>query len=286
MTYEGEDPRLESLRQQFKQALDDCNWDEAIRLSHAITDIESGKSVEADCGVLIVTEHDVQPIEERKFLGMFGGSPGLGQRREFDRPSEQRSWLCESEEKIEIPFNAAPEWIRRTWRGLWPGTRPTVLVTRTEVASISFPYSDSVVRNICAYDASTREVMANYVPGYESLVSAPAEEKALYFGGQVKLSPGRQIAVMDYEQNHNKIRLYVHPSDYTPPETLSPVLTERQQNILATTRAYVSGFRRNVFEDHGVTQNEIEELRVFGLVDRRGALTILGRNVARDYIAW
>jgi len=49
--------------------------------------------------------------------------------------------------------------------------------------------------------------------------------------------------------------------------------------ILATIRAYTSKYRKEVFETHGVTQAELDELQKLGLIDRRGAITVIGRNV-------
>jgi hypothetical protein len=185
---------------------------------------------------------------------------------------------------IEIPFKDAPQWVQQAWKTGSYGFRtgvPRVYIHSTEEAKIDTPYSDYVVRDIYAKNKAG-QVMEKYVPPYDSLISSTLEEQRLYFGGGVHLNQGDAIAVMDTGGGIKTIDLYVHPLDYQPPELLVPKLTERQMKILASVRSFISLYRREVFEANNVTQRELDELRAMGLIDKRGAITLMGRNVVGD----
>ncbi|MEK7848452.1 MAG: hypothetical protein AAB270_05970 [Chloroflexota bacterium] len=185
----------------------------------------------------------------------------------------------ERDEVIEVPFKESPAWVREEWQRLHPGSIPRVRVYRTTVARIHSPVFEYAVRDIVAHKAG--KTMARYVPPYESLLAATPEERALYFGGAVKLGPDEAIAVMDFWGDRFKsIDLYVHPVAYEPPRLLAPSLTERQMRLLATIRSYIPSYRREVFQAHRVSQAELDELQRMGLIDRRGAITVMGRNAA------
>jgi uncharacterized membrane protein (UPF0127 family) len=179
---------------------------------------------------------------------------------------------------VEVPFKGAPAWVQQEWKRLHPGSVPRVRVYRTIVARIGAPVFEYAVRDIVAHKAG--RTMSRYVPSYESLLAATPEEKALYFGGAVKLGPDEAVAVMNYWGDRFKsIDLYVHPAAYEPPQLVAPTLTDRQMRILATIRAYTSKYRKGVFQANRVTQAELDELQRMGLIDRRGAITVMGRNV-------
>ncbi|MDP2665159.1 MAG: hypothetical protein Q8P23_00725 [bacterium] len=185
------------------------------------------------------------------------------------------------EATIEIPWNDAPEWLRTAWEQEKVQTtkRPKLIVKTTQVVDIGPPYSDYCVRNIVAHDANRNETQANYVPSYDSILGSSPKEQALYLGGRAKLNPGNAIAVMDQCGNETpRVNLYMHPADFQPPKTLSSPLTDRQKNILNTIRSYIPAYRKGVFAGHGVTDNEFSELQKLGMVDKRRALTLLGRN--------
>ncbi len=231
-------------------------------------------------------------LEVARSAGDWDLSAGLSQQiidaeLQQQLPPAPTSWTGQQETReIEIPFSSAPSWLQQAWNDRWPGTRPSVFVVTTEIARIGPPYSDYVVRDIVAYNASTGEIMTAYVPSYDTLISSVPEDQSLYFGGAVGLSQGRSIAVMDQEDRYRRIHLYVHPSDYESPMMLAPTLTERQQNILATARAYTPKYMREVLGKHDVTEAELNELRSMGLLKNVGGLTLAGRNVARDFIQW
>ncbi len=179
---------------------------------------------------------------------------------------------------IEMPFKDAPEWVQDAWKRLHPGSIPRVHVYRTNTARIDSPVFEYAVRDIVASKAG--KTMTRYVPAYESLISASPEEKTLYFGGAVKLQPDEAVAVMDFWGGRFKsIDLYVHPAAYEPPKLIAPHLSSRQMKVLATIRAYTPRYRKEVFDTNSVTQGELDELQRLGLIDRRGALTVMGRNV-------
>ena len=184
----------------------------------------------------------------------------------------------ETGDVIEIPLKDAPVWVQDAWKRLHQGSVPRVHIYRTNTARIDSPVFEYAVRDIVASKAG--KTLSMYVPAYESLLASSPEEKALYFGGAVKLMPDEAIAVMDFWGDRFKsIDLYVHPAAYEPPKLVAPSLTSRQMKILATIRAYTSNYRREVFDTNVVTQSELDELQRLGLVDRRGALTVMGRNV-------
>ena len=181
-------------------------------------------------------------------------------------------------EVIEIPFRDAPQWVQDEWRALHGKSIPRVRVYRTTVARIAPPVFEYASRDIVAH--SKGRTMRRYVPSYESLLASTPEEKSLYFGGAVPLGPDDAIAVMDYWGDRFKmIDLYVHPAAFEPPHLVAPKLTDQQLRILATIRAYTPRYRKEVFERQGVTDQELEELRAMGLLDRRNAITVMGRNV-------
>lgn len=157
---------------------------------------------------------------------------------------------------------------------------PQVRVITGTTATIGRSYDDRLVRRILAYNARTNKVMSEYVPGYESLLGSTKREQQLYGGGNVQLTPGNAMAVFDLMGNYAHIDLYVHPSDFQPSKAVAPVLTERQKKILATVRAYTSTYRRETFARNRVVQRELDELQQMGLLDKRGAITIMGRNIS------
>lgn len=188
-------------------------------------------------------------------------------------------------ETIIIPFRDAPSWVKTEWERLHGATKPEVTVHRTEVAEIYTQTFEYAVRDIVAYKAG--HVMSEYVPAYESLLAVTARERSLYFGGAVKLKPDEAIAVMDYwGPRYQHIDLYIHPEAYELPRVLAPVLTDRQRKILASIRGYTSAYRREIFQRHEVTQVELDELQRMGLIDRRAAITTMGRNVIGDEQPW
>lgn len=180
----------------------------------------------------------------------------------------------------EVPFKETPAWVQEAWNHFEPGKRPRVHVRIGESANIGAPYSDAIVRRIVAYNSRRNLAEMRYVPGYESLMGSSREEQRLYVGGTVKLTPGNSIAVMDSMPGLSSITLYMHQDDFQRSQALGPVLTERQRKILATVRSFTSTYRRELFARFRVRQADLDELREMGLLDRRGAMTIMGRNIS------
>jgi hypothetical protein len=170
--------------------------------------------------------------------------------------------------------------VQEAWNAFEPGKRPKVHVRVGESANIGPPFSDAIVRRIVAYSSRRNVAEMRYVPGYESLLGSSPVEQRLYLGGTVALTPGNSIAVMDSMPGLSSITVYMHPADFTPSQALGPVLTERQRKILATVRSFTSTYRRELFARFRVRQADLDELREMGLLDRRGAITIMGRNVS------
>ncbi len=194
-----------------------------------------------------------------------------------DKPCYLPQTVRESE-SIEVPFKDAPSWVQEEWKKLHSGSIPRVHVHRVTVARIDVPVFEYAVRDIAANKAG--RTVSRYVPAYDALLTSSSEEKALYFGGAIRLGPDEAIAVMDFWGDRFKsIDLYVNPAAYEPPKLVAPSLTSRQMKILATIRSYTSAYRREVFELNKVNQAELDELQRLGLIDRRGALTVTGRNV-------
>jgi len=188
-------------------------------------------------------------------------------------------------EPIIIPLRDAPEWVRSEWGRLHGRTKPEVRVHRTEVAEIHPPVFEYAVRDIVAHKGG--ETMRRYVPSYDTLLAVTPAQRALHFGGAARLGPDEAIAVMDYwGPRYQKIDLYIHPLAFEPPRLIAPELTERQMKILATTRAYIGSYRKEVFRVHRVTPTELDELRRYGLIDKRGAITTMGRNIVGREEPW
>lgn len=188
-------------------------------------------------------------------------------------------------EPILIPLRDAPEWVRTEWGRLHGRTRPEVQVHRTEVATIHPPTFEYAVRDIVAHKGG--RTMRRYVPSYDTLLAVTPEQRALYFGGAVKLGPDDAIAVMDFwGPRYQMIDLYIHPLAYEPPRLIAPELTERQMKILATIRGYIGPYRKEVLRVHKVTTKELDELRRYGLIDARGAITTMGRNIVSKEDPW
>jgi len=265
------------------------SWVERDRIGIWVTDNHTGKSViewwDEDAAQMfedgffkpgIIKD---QEITGRKFeQSVLDYAEYIGALEKAAFPVTYLPQTIERGDVIEIPFKDAPAWVQEAWKQLHPGSIPRVKVYRTTVARIDPPFFEYAVRDIIAHKAG--RTMSKYVPSYESLLAATPEEKALYFGGAVKLGPDEMIAVMDYWGDRFKsIDLYVHPAAYEPPKLIAPSLTDRQMKILGTIRAYTSAYRKEVFEANRVTQMELDELQRLGLIDRRGAITVLGRNV-------
>lgn len=278
----------------------DCKidtWQERDRLSVVVTDKRNDKTIAE------WWDDDVrQMFEDGFFKGSMGGERQLGMEKpssvfvnsvydyleSIGKLQKGQKFLPSVESppdtvpEIKIPFREAPDWVRDEWNRLHPGSRPQVSVYRTEVAKISEPVFDYAVRDIVAHKGN--QTLSKYVPSYESLLSSTPEQKALYFGGAVRLAPDEAIAVMDFWGDRFKnIELYVHPSAYEPAKMVAPQLTERQLEILAAFRAYTSSYRGEKFEENKVTPTEIAELQNMGLVTRGNAITTLGRNVVGSH---
>jgi hypothetical protein len=188
-------------------------------------------------------------------------------------------------ETFNVPFRETPDWLQEAWKNLHPRTVPNVEVYRTTVARIDPPGNDFYVRDIVAHKGG--RVMSRYVPSYDSLMSSTPQDRSLYFGGAVNLAPDEGIAVMDFWGDRYKhIDLYVHPHAYEPPKLLGPDLTTRQKAILASIRSYTSAYRKELFREHDVVPGELEALQALGLIDRRNAITVMGRNVIGNEQAW
>jgi hypothetical protein len=188
-------------------------------------------------------------------------------------------------ESFNVPFKETPHWLQEAWNLIHPRTVPMVEVYRTTVARIDPPGNDYYVRDIVAHKDG--RVIAHYVPSYDSLTASTPQDRSLYFGGAVRLGPGDAIATMDFwGDRYKKIDLYVHPEAYEPPKLLGPELTERQKKILASIRSYTSAYRKQLFGEHNVRPEEIGALQVLGLIDRRNAITVMGRNVIGNEQAW
>lgn len=188
-------------------------------------------------------------------------------------------------EYFNVPFRETPDWLQQAWNNLHPRTVPLVEVYRTPVARIDPPGNDFYVRDIVAHKGG--RVMSRYVPSYDSLSASTPQDQSLYFGGAVNLAPDEGIAVMDFWGDRYKhIDLYVHPQAYEPPQLLGPDLTDRQKKILAAIRSYTSAYRKELFRQHNVIPEELEALQSLGLIDRRNAITVMGRNVIGNEQAW
>ena len=183
-------------------------------------------------------------------------------------------------QNIEVPFNETPSWVQQAWNDFEPRHRPRVHVKVGTSADIGPPFHDGIVRRIVAHSSRRGASMVKSVPGYESLISSPEGEQRLYMGGKVEVTPGNSIAVMDFMPGVASITLYVHPDDFQPSRAIGPTLTERQRKILATVRSFTSTYRRELFDRFRVRQDELEELQKMRLLDRRSAVTIMGRNVS------
>jgi|SRR5215475_11359476 len=80
------------------------------------------------------------------------------------------------------------------------------------------------------------------------------------------------------------ICLYVRPENLAPLlPAQSPALSERQGQILASIRSYISSYRRLVWSQHGIKPAELADLRTLGYLDHRGALTLAGKNASQPY---
>ena len=183
---------------------------------------------------------------------------------------------------VEVPFKETPNWLQQAWNEFEPGKRPRVHVNTGEVAKIGTPFHEGIVRRIVAHSSARGESRVKSVPGYESLMGSPKGEQRLYFGGEVELTPGNSIAVMDSMPGLSSISLYMHPDDFQPSAAIDPTLTTRQRKILATVRSFTSTYRRELFDRFRVLPSELDSLREMGFLDRRGAITIMGRNVSSD----
>ena len=82
------------------------------------------------------------------------------------------------------------------------------------------------------------------------------------------------------------IRIIVHPDNLAPFLPAPTTLTERQLQILATVRSYISFYRKEVFARNHVTQAEKDELQSLGYLTKQGGLTLNGKNAAHAARAW
>ena len=147
-------------------------------------------------------------------------------------------------QNVEVPFKDTPAWVQKAWQEFEPGKRPRVHVRTGALARIGAPFHDGIVRRIVAHSLRQGASMVKSVPGYESLMGVGAEEQRLYVGGEVELTPGNSIAVMDSMPGLASITLHMHPDDFQPSQSLAPGLTARQRKILATIRSFTSTYRR------------------------------------------
>jgi hypothetical protein len=144
----------------------------------------------------------------------------------------------------------------------------------------SFSYDGRTLSSGPAFSYDT--MLATRVNPYERIVNVP---------------PGIRVWITTYDGQWggfwSRVDVYMNEADFSRmaaqvAEPLKPYveLTDRQKTILATIRAYTSSYRRDVFARNKVTLAEIDELYKKGFVDRRGALTRLGRIAAEDIEPW
>ena len=198
----------------------------------------------------------------------------------WEGPPIPRKLQGDYQRPIEVPFKETPAWVQEAWNAFEPGKRPRVYVKVGDSANIGSPGHDAIVRRIVAHSSRKNMAEMRYVPGYESLLGSSPTEQRLYMGGKVELRPGDSMAVFDSMPGIASITLYMHPDDFQPSRAIGPTLTERQRKILATVRSFTSTYRRELFDRFRVRQDELEELQKMRLLDRRSAVTIMGRNVS------
>lgn len=103
----------------------------------------------------------------------------------------------------------------------------------------------------------------------------------------VNIPPGAAIVEhIIFQGKDLGIRIIVNPDNLAPFLPAPNTLTERQLAILATTRSYVSWYRKGVFARSGVTQGEKDELQRLGYLTKQGGLTLTGKNAASGARAW
>src|SRR5262245_16448192 len=102
---------------------------------------------------------------------------------------------------------------------------------------------------------------------------------------EIEIPPNYLIVEHTIYSGHDLgICLYVRSENLAlllPPA--SPALSVRHGQILATIRAYISSYRKEIWRRQAVTPTELADLRTLGYLDHRGALTLAGKNASQPY---
>lgn len=138
------------------------------------------------------------------------------------------------------------------------------------------------------------EVIPQYVSGNEDIISSPLMERQLYCGGDLTLAPGVMVLKRSTMGCSQFFTLWCHPSDIN--QGLLPTkidLTLAEKIVLQATCSLKNtyGGRTNIRfheanEYTGISQRAwdaaVAALTAKGVLDKRGAVTVEGRNVRPD----
>ena len=179
-----------------------------------------------------------------------------------------------------VKLSDMPSWVRAAIREHLGSSRPTCRIIYTSRPDIGPVWHEACCRHLIARRADGQTVCldSGY---YDSLPNAPSVQQMAYFGGAMSLPPTG--ALLELLTLPKRATLYLHPA--AAPATLPDhvILTDPQYRVLEIVGTLVSSYRPEAYREAGIRRAElgtiIEALQEQGLLDRRRAITIRGRNV-------
>lgn len=186
---------------------------------------------------------------------------------------------------MEIPFSDLPDWAQQAAARHLPGRRPRTHVKYVETVSFGSVWHDACRRIVITRDQHGRinHLQSGY---YDSYVNHTAEERAVYEGGQVQLTPDRTIIeILSYPR---RVTVFMHPSN-APKAITAPeqVLSDDEDAVLRALCGLTSAGRKDLWRRCNVPRSFVEQvtqsLADKGLVKiaSNGAVRVTrdGRNV-------
>jgi len=146
-------------------------------------------------------------------------------------------------------------------------------------------WHDANIMRLTAYNVNTGELKTITSGWYDNYLCFTPEEKAMYHGQLQSVLP-TNIWIILTETYPKSCSVYTHPDNISKLLTVEYDLSELEKKVLFITRSLISSARLEEARRLGIPKPVWQELQT-GLISKgylikNGALTLKGKNVAKD----
>lgn len=170
-----------------------------------------------------------------------------------------------------------PEWAQRAIRERWgPRKRPRCSIVATETVHVHASAHAGAGQEYVVWNSKgqVEKIDTDWGTGFVILGQRRLR------GGPVKLL--EDWMVLKTEEFSDGATLYVHPSNLRLLLPAPPELSDLERKALCIIDHFIPAARLEPFAAWGINEETFALLRQKGLVTKRGAITVEGRNAVED----